>query len=141
MAFKSIGTLAGSVLANVENMRAGANPAKIEAARQHTGGMDDEPLAQDMPAHPVSGVEGSAATGLGMEKDGGSLATPASFTGSVDQGGTERHSYGQHMQPALRLVSNRCLDTAKPAVKARSPRAAVSRHLMLVGGRDHASTG
>jgi hypothetical protein len=134
MAMQQIGIPARKVIADIDAKRAGANPAKIEAARQHTGGMDDEPLAQDMPAHPVSGIEGSAATGLNEVKKTGAGKAPASF-----------RSLSNKRREVGATVTSLPVGRGMESVNRRKqglPRPALSRPVLtvIIGGR-HAPTG
>lgn len=106
----------GAVLARLR-----LDPVSLRAARQDTATMGSGPVTGeewDATEPPIALRDGGTARN-GERKDGGSLATPVS-----GQAGT---------RPTLELVvSNRCLDTAKP--HAVRPRAVVSRHLVLVAG-------
>jgi hypothetical protein len=156
MSFKSIGTLAGTVLKQAELAARSHNGAhKFRGEPSGVAQLPDASTADGMemgggptkggerqPALPVEGRPGKL-NGKGR----GTVKATASVRGGAEQlrGGTAKApetAYGHRMKPVLRLVSNRCLDTATPAAnKGRSPRPVVSRHLVLIGGTHYASSG
>jgi hypothetical protein len=79
MTFRSIGTLASAVLAEVEAKRAGAIPAEIGAPRlARMGGKGDEARAQDrMASAQLPGNEGGDVAGNGNKGKAGDTACDA----------------------------------------------------------------
>jgi hypothetical protein len=141
---KRIGDIAAMLVAHPELMRAALNEPARElrvsrapstAANEGGGRAVAREGRYALPPLP-SGVEGRP-----RQMGKGRGTKPRQFTGSAEHRENARDSYGTPMHAALRLVSSRCLDTAITAANlGRSPRPVVSRHLVLVGGRDHAST-
>lgn len=104
----------------VSGMRMGGAPLREE-------GESEAPIAQ-------ASLEEPMASKLNEKVRGRAPAVQSKGLGDGARGEMSRAEYGP--APVLRLiVSNTCLGTATPAAaNGRSPRPAVSRHLVLVSG-------
>lgn len=120
VAFKSIGTLASAVLREAE-LRAAR---QATAANEDGGGSPDGRATNEPPMR--SAREGSTRKTNG--KGRGATAPPVNREVGRTEGETS----------ALRLVSNRC-EPARNAASSVFPARRAGSHLVLVGGRDHAS--
>jgi hypothetical protein len=121
MAFRSIGELAIEVLAELERVtadRSGGTDQPSMRSRAEEGGRPSamrETGKMGEPKPPRVGQEDNQTKGR-------------------RPGGLAVLSYREHMPPALRLVSSRCMDRASPT---RRPTVARSIHLRLVVDNGH----
>jgi hypothetical protein len=129
--FRQIGELCRDVIAEAELRAARQATAAKEVAAQPGGGEAEPPLpsVEVSPRQNRNGKRAGAGKAPASQQGGGQT------TGETAAGGSRISSARElHMQPALRLISSKCLDTATTAANGRSPRPVVSRHLVLVSG-------
>jgi hypothetical protein len=155
MSFKSIGTLAGTVLKQAELAARSHNGAhKFRGEPSGVAQLPDASTADGMemgggptkggerqPALPVEGRPGKL-NGKGR----GTVKATASVRGGAEQlrGGTattDISSYGQRMKPALRLVSSRGMSTAHRRQLGVPAPAVLRPTLLVVGGTHYTATG
>jgi hypothetical protein len=142
MVFRSIGELAFELLAELENgtERSAGKRAHPPVAPGEPGRGGDQQSRREGDAMPVAFAQGGGGTAAQTEL--GKMGEPKPpRVGQEDNqtkgrrpGGLAVLSYREHMPPALRLVSSRCMDRASPT---RRPTVARSIHLRLVWDAGH----